>query len=331
MTCLVNKRTNEKQLIVQPGMTAQLLGVGAFNVVVQVESGALPRWLGETIGSEVAIRFTKEECGVDLQKCIQEIANAVFASRNEIGVQLYSVSSIDSTRDYGEKRYRTVFSMEKATCDLLSYFDACSDESEGMTIGRDILTLMVRTAKSKALFVDNKPMNILCFCNGSWTDFKLTDYDPDFFLLLEDRDWQSIMLVNLSFLALHVRNLPISPVRLGFLRTIAPILKELICRREEYESDWVFRIRTVKAQFDIAYDTSDFELQKLITGVCTAYFYGDKVCKEVHSAMFPWVFSRECDRPLICQMVEAATSGIDDPVMQPPAIPQYSMTELFVY
>lgn len=326
-------------LILSGGLRAVKIGCGSFNLVVTVEPGQLPDFLGELRGLEVALRFTRPDKDrsnelryQNLYSSRDEIANAVFASQNEIGVRLHSVCAFSAPRMARSIRYAIVMAMERATSDMRSQLCKHSTELQGAIMARSVTKLLFRASRCGVAFFDIKPGNVLCFDQVSRTVYRLTDYDPAFFVVTQNRDWRSLLLLNLALLSVHVRNFELCPANIGFLKAVAPLLKQLLRRREDYDSRWLFTTRSVRTLFKSPRDASDFELQRLMTSMCTSYFYGSHVASCISSTNHTWEKNHQKSlqahwatpsnrtswpadwsprfTPLIVQMVEAALSGV---------------------
>jgi hypothetical protein len=322
------------------GLNAVKIGCGSFNLVVSVEPGQLPDFLGERRGAEVALRFTRPDKDRSNELRYQsfdisrdEIANAVFASQNEIGVRLHSVCAFSAPRMARSIRYATVMAMDRAASDMRSQLCKYSTELQGSAMARSVTTLLFRASRCGVAFFDIKPGNILCFKQASRTVYRLTDYGPAGFVVTQNRDWRSLLLLNLALLSVHVRNFDLTPAAIGFLKAVAPLLKQLLRRREDYDSRWLFAIRSVRTLFEPPRDASDFQLQRLLTSMCTSYFYGPDVASALSSTKHDWEKAHQKSllahwatpsnrtswpvswgvsrfTPLIVQMVEAALSGV---------------------
>jgi hypothetical protein len=147
-----------------------------------------------------------------------------------------------------------------------------------------VTEMLYQASRCGVAFMDIKPANILEMKGGT---FRLTDYDPAFFLIVPEKDWRGLLLLNLAFLSCHVRNGAFGTVSVGWASSVKPILTQLIDKRGSYDSGWLFAARSVRMDFEVPTDSSDFELQRMMSVMATSYFYGKDV-KETSSAKWGW-------------------------------------------
>ena len=289
----------KKVEVVETGDTGlKKLGCGTFNIVYKVEPGhgIPPPWLmqvaadaaGRTIGiSDVCIRLTRPDVENSEHKyqsasmIAQEAKNAMYAALNGIGVNIYSICGYSGIRPGRTMRYGAAYVMQKATQDLWRMLDSIADPAKGTEIAIKCVELIyVMSRRCGVAFFDIKPNNLLEVAtpNGGY-EIKLTDYDSAFFLVDMDKDWRALMLLNLALLAAHVRNMDNGAVSNAFLKAVKPTLMQLINRRSDYESGWLFEVRSLEVDFAVPANTSDFELQRMFCVIGASYFYGEALGK----------------------------------------------------
>ena len=291
--------SGKKVEVVETGDTGlKKIGCGTFNIVYQIElgHGLPPPWLmqmaadasGRSLGvSDVVIRLTRPDVENGEHKyqtasmIASEAHNAMYAALNGIGIDIYGICGYSGIRPGRTMRYGAVYIMQRATQDLWRLLDSTADPAKGTDIGIKCVELVyAMSRKCGVAFFDIKPANMLevATADGGY-DIKLTDYDSAFFLVDMDKDWRSLMLLNLSLLAAHVRNMDNGAVGNAFLATVKPVLMQLINHRRDYESDWLFAARSLQVEFQVPADTSDFEMQRMFCVMGTSYFYGESVGK----------------------------------------------------
>lgn len=308
------------------------LGQGTFNVVVEMSAGHLPRWVPEC----AALRFTRpwrDEHGnyryQNIQMASRECANAMFASSTRIGCEVYSVVGYVAPRDGRTLRYGVAFTMQKAVYDMRGQMCAAATERDGAAIAQTSVDLIYRASKCGVLFLDIKPGNILVFGHDAPYQ-RLTDYDPSFFLVTQGRDWKALFLCNLALLAAHVYNADFKSAGTGFLRCVAPLLRQMVRMRSAMDAEWLFCTRSVSVEVLNPKDHSDFALQRTFAQMSMCYFYGADV--DAPSRQWTWDKSQQVEldqhwrtpscrcswpprwskpaRPLVAQLVDMALSKL---------------------
>jgi len=275
------------------GTGLEKVGAGSYNVVMRMRPGEgnfeLPAWLNDRVSAalgrpallgDAVLRITRSDCSdfPPLETMAGEVHNAIFASIKRIGPPLFAVAPLVARRDARGARYASVQVLQTAHCDLARALEGAGGAAGGVSIAIKMTQLLFEASAIGVLFLDIKPANVLGFQGRRGLDFRLADTDPQFFLLLdpERRDWRALLLANLALLAAHVRNLEPSTATDGFCSAVRPVLRELLARRREYESDWLFAARTVEVSFDAPRNHDDFELQRLLCTMASSYFFGGK-------------------------------------------------------
>ena len=184
-------------------------------------------------------------------------------------------------------RHGIVMAMQRAECDLIRSLDSMRTEAEGSEAAEKMIDLLFRVSRMGIAFTDVKPGNVLAFKDKEGSVFyRLTDYDPAFFIVT-NKDWRSLLLLNLAFLSAHVHNADFGAAGRGWAKTVLPVLRQLIRRRNMYESDWLFAARSVAIEFREPRNLSDFELQRNVTSMWYSYFV--KRCSSgSRAARFKW-------------------------------------------
>ena len=276
------------------GTGLEKVGAGTYNLVMRMRPGEghfrLPGWLADRVSAalgrhallgDTVLRITRNDCGEysTLATMAGEVHNAIFASIKHIGPPLFAVAPLAAPREARGARYASVQVLRTAHCDLAKALENASGASGGVAIAIKMTQLLFEASALGVLFLDIKPANVLGYRTRSSVEFRLADTDPQFFLLLdpEKRDWKALLLANLALLSAHVRNLEPSSAADGFLSAVKPVLRELVVRRSEYASDWLFAARAVEVSFDTLRGHSDFELQRILCTMTTSYFYGSRV------------------------------------------------------
>lgn len=269
------------------GLGAKKLGAGTFNFVVEIDRSNLPAWLPD----QSVLRITRPDKADNtdhkyqtISTVAEEAQNAMFASANGFGVKVHCISAFEGIRWGRTIRYGMVYAMEKAKQDMFRSLESMKTESQGVRAAKEVSEMLYQASRCGVAFMDIKPGNILETDNMV---FRLTDYDPAFFLILPDKDWRALLLLNLAFLSCHVRNGAFGPVSWGWANAVKPILTQLIEQRHLYDSSWLFVARSVRMEFDVPSDRSDFELQRMMSVMATSYFYGTQI-KDVSSAKWGW-------------------------------------------
>lgn len=284
----VKEDSNGKVVITSDScLNAKCLGSGTFNYVAEVDKCRLPPWLPV----DSALRITRpdrpestEHKYQTISKVADEAHTAMYASANGFGVKVYAIAAFEGIRWGRSMRYGTVYALEKAKCDMNKTLRRITTSSDAISLAKNVTEMLYDASRCGIAFVDIKPGNILEMNDGT---FRLTDYDPSFFLTVPGKDWRALLLINLAFLSCHVRNGTSGDVSQGWATAVKPLLKQLIDRRGSYEGDWVFTARSVRMEFDTPVDHSDFELQRMMSVMATSYLYGKDV-KDVDSARWHW-------------------------------------------
>ena len=317
-----NAKANKAELICDGGLGFELLGSGNFNIVVRETRACrvLPLWLQ---GRNVVMRITRpdhyDESNdtryLTIDSVVDEAVNAMFASCNGIGVQLHAIACYEAYQPMRTLRYGSVHVMDRAFKDL---HDALRDEHTaafGHQVAIEVIELLYRASRCGVAFYDCKPTNILCIFDveSDEVDFRLTDCAPDFFLVVPDRDWQSLLLLNVVLLTAHVRNgILYSDARAAWVKAVAPLIRELLDRRDAYDGGWLFGAHAQMLRYELCRSTSTHDLQRFFAVMCTSYFYGPKIQAPSPSERWPWLFeattARAPKRPLIEQLALFAIS-----------------------
>lgn len=266
------------------GIGCLRVGVGTFNAVVVIPSEQLPKWLPK----QCVVRFTRPDVQLsnefmyqNYQTTFGELLNTLFASLNDIGPAIYSVAVFNAPRTGRTLRFGVVYTMEVAHRDLGKSLKSMRSFNDGCTAAVGCIELLYKASRLGIAFFDIKPGNLLEFIDESNSTkraiYKLTDFDPAFFIRTKNRDWRSLLLLNLALLSAHVYALNCEEeVIRGWVTEVTPLLQQLVARREEYESSWLFLARCANLKFRQALDDSDFELQRMFTSICESYFYGER-------------------------------------------------------
>lgn len=318
------------------GVGMRKIGAGTFNVVVSVDKQHLPSWVPENS----VLRITRpdrenkdSEYKYQTMEMIKnEAENAMYASANGFGVRVHAIAPFNGLRCGRGMRYGTVYVLDRAEKDLFRQLESMSTRAHGMTAAKNVTEMLFKASRCGVAFHDIKPGNILTYPNMV-DSYKLTDYDPAFFVVLPDADWRALLLLNLALLSCHVRNAAFGPVSWGWATAVKPILMQLISRKDEYDSKWLFEARSVNILFDYSKSKSDFDMQRMMSIMATSYFYGKTVPADASSKRWNWETKDQAAldshwkvgvnrnswpkewpsnyRPLINQMVEFAVERAD--------------------
>jgi hypothetical protein len=278
------------RVVADGGKSCMKIGQGTFNIVLSYP----PMYVASYLPGNLAWRVTrpdKDEGGEyryqNMSTTVGELKNAIFASSNRIGVPVYGVAAFEAIRPGRTMRHGIVMAMERADCDLIRSLDCMRTEAEGSEAADKIIELLYRVSRMGIAFTDIKPGNILTFKDNDGAVFyRLTDYDPAFFMMT-DKDWRSLLLLNLSFLSAHIHNFDFGAAGRGWAKAVAPVLRQLVSHRNMYDGKWLFAARSVSVDFREPRSTSDFELQRNITSMWYSYFVkrASGVCR---SKKFKW-------------------------------------------
>ena len=300
LVCKENSGNMKIDIVSDGGLGLKRIGSGTFNLVVDPVPQVLPEWLKD---KDVVYRITRpdsEGSGVTSDKSYKyqtlstvtaEAENAMFASANMIGVGVHAIASYHGVRQGRTLRYGTVYALERADADLFRALERCQTFDGGALIAVQVTELLFKASRCGVAFFDIKPANILRMAtrNGQGGFFRLTDYDPAFFIRLPDQDWRTLLLLNLALLAAHVRNQTFASTN-GFCAAVAPVLRQLVRRRREfYKSDWLFDARSVRVGFELPENHGDFQMQRIFAVMSTSYFYREDL-KTTPSAKYRWEF-----------------------------------------
>lgn len=275
------------KIVADGGLGAKRLGAGTFNFVVELDRCQLPGWI--PIDSVLRItRPDQSEGGGHKYQSIMTVAgeahNAMYASANGFGVKVYAIAAFEGIRVGRALRYGMVYALEKAKCDMFRTLESLNSSIQGIRIAKHVTEMLYQASRCGVAFVDIKPGNILEMKDGL---FRLIDYDPVFFLIVPEKDWRALLLLNLAFLSCHVRNGAFGTVSIGWASAVKPVLKQLVDQRASYDSGWLFTARSVCMDFEVPTDSSEFELQRMMSVMATSYFYG-KNATETSSANWGW-------------------------------------------
>ena len=271
------------------GKGSSYIGSGTFNIVLEYPGEYRP----VEHASNVAWRVTRPDKDNGEYKyqsfdtCLSEMHNALFCSANGIGVPMHGVCAFEAPRTGRALRYGIVMAMMRAKCDLTRKLNKVATELEGGNLAEKAIDLLYRASRMGILFVDIKPANMLVMDSGSDGEyFVLTDYDPAFFLRT-DKDWHSLLLVNLALLSAHVHNADVGPAGRGWAKAVSPILRQLVNLAPRYDSAWLFETRAVCVKFKQPLDRSNFQRQRLLASMWSAYFYNQDT-EGLRSKRYPW-------------------------------------------
>ena len=315
------------------GKKLETVGNGTFNVVITYPRNEVP----ESIPEHVVWRVTRPDVNREGKLKYQtfevantEVANAIFSSQNKIGVPLYGVAAIEVRQPRHTVRYGLVMAMKRASHSLVASFKSMQCEKQGWEAAEKMIDLTFRASRAGVLFTDIKPGNVLEFPDtASGVEYRLTDYDPAFFMIT-DKEWPSLLLLNLAMLSAHVHNSKIGLASRGWARAVGPLLRQLVSNAHMYDSSWLFLVRCVGVSPRMLQinETHDFALQKSIAVIWTCYFkkrspptersdvFGWTNCDKnqcelnkhwkSHPNSWPPSWSEADDKPLIEQLVELA-------------------------
>ena len=292
LKCAENARTMKLDITSDDGLGVKRVGAGTFNIVINTVPEIVPEWLKD---KDVVYRITRPDIdheGENKYQTIGQMAgeadNAMFASANNIGVTVYSIASYAGMRHGRTLRYGTVYALLRADMDLFRALENCQSFDGGALIAVQVSELLFQVSRCSVAFFDIKPANILRMENSGGTGgyFRLTDYDPAFFIRLQDQDWRTLLLLNLALLAAHVRNQEFSSSK-GFIASARPLLRQLIKRHKEFKNvEWLFNVRSVRVNFEVIGNHGTFQLQRMFAVMATSYFYGKNV--KTPSSKYKW-------------------------------------------
>lgn len=287
---IVNATSSKLKVEVEAdgGNDCAYIGSGTFNVILTYPDKYKPT---EHTG-RTAWRVTRPDKDKGEYKyqnfntCLGEMHNALFCSANGIGVPLQGICAFEACRPGRTLRYGTVMVMTRAACDLACRMKSLNTVEGGAGVAEKVIDLLYRASRMGILFVDIKPANLLIINSKGEDSFKLTDYDPAFFLTT-DRDWRSLLLLNLALLSAHIHNADYGAPGRGWAKAVAPLLRQLVDSPSRYDSAWLFQTRAVNIEFAEPANKSDFELQKLVACMWTSYFI-DRDVDGLRSRRHPW-------------------------------------------
>ena len=337
------------------GVGLKLINTGSFNAAMSVTHLQLPRFvfdaardiLGRDVpSSELVVRITRpdrDERGryryQDIRMCSGEAYNALYASLNNVGISIYSIAGYRGVREgHSALCYGAMYVMRRGEMDFYKVMQQCAHPPRAVEYACKITDLVYNASRASILFFDIKPGNILKVVDSDGYDFKLVDFDPAFFLIDSGRkrDWRSLMLLNLALLSAHVRNQWVSASS-WFIEAAKPTLFQLMdwaLRPESrHECAWLLGSRSVQVEHRPPKSYEDFELQRLLSCLCTNYFYGEKPrgfswppvstlwkwqtsdqasldshwVNQMNLDSWPWAWTHKHHTPLIQQLVSFAT------------------------
>lgn len=293
------------RLVNHAGTGMKLVGSGTFNVVVTPPKSKGPDW---NCG-EVVYRITRPDFKASdrtyryntLKKTASEAYNSMFASLNNIGPNIHAIVGYTAPKPGRTLRYGTVYVIEKATCDLSNGMKTMKTEESGVIMGMHLVDLIYSASCCGVAFFDIKPGNILLIKDDSSKGgykFRLTDHDPDFFVISK-RCWKSLMLLNMAIVLAHTRIYPHSCLesRNGFISSVEPLVRQLVERRSSYASEWLFDVRCLRMPFDVPEKIeSTFAFQKMLCIMSDSYFYGTHLKRDlIPSTQFAWCFDDQSE------------------------------------
>jgi len=287
------------EIVSDCGLGLRQVGSGTYNIVVIPTPEVTPDWLKD---KNIVYRITRSDCQgtpssekqykyETLSIVAREAENAMFAAGNDIGVGVHSISSFHGIRHARTLRYGTIYSLEKADVDLFRALERCQSFDGGALIAVQVTELLFKASRCGVAFFDIKPANILRMqtdCNGG--TFRLTDFDPSFFIRLPDEDWRTLLLLNLALLSAHVRNQSFASSA-GFCAAVEPVLRQLVRRRAElHKSDWLFDVRSVCVNIETPENRGEFQMQRIFAVMASSYFYNPhkKQIQHYPSAKYKW-------------------------------------------
>jgi hypothetical protein len=284
------------------GTGLQKLGSGTFNIVVSQQGGSGTKEMPEFVsGKDVVYRISRtDRCNKDnayryetIESASMEAQNAMFAAMNDVGVPLHAIASYIAPKAARSLRYGTVYVMDLAVCDLARQMLTMETFESGANMGVEVVELIYEASRCGIAFYDIKPGNILVIRDvqsPGGIKYRLTDYDASFFILTS-LDWRALMLLNVGLLLAHVRNYPHTDTkaRLGFVASVSPMVRQLIDRRDSYNSDWLFSVRPMRVPFEFPEVRGQFFMQKMLCIMTTSYVYGKNVHESIESLKHKWV------------------------------------------
>lgn len=288
---------NQLQIVSNGDNWCDKIGQGTFNIVLSFHAtDVLPN-----IPSGSAWRVTrpdKDICGnykyQNIHATVAEIHNALFASMNNVGVAVHGVAAFEFVHTGRSMRYGLVIAMKRASSDLTRSLDAMRTEKEGMEAAEKIIDLLYAASRMGVAFTDIKPGNILEFKTESGSFYRLTDYDPSFFIVT-NKDWRSLLLLNLALLSAHVFAADFRVVGVGWAKAVGPLLRQLVRNKHLYDSNWIFNARCVDVHFRQPRNFSDYELQRNLSAMWYSYFV-EKCELGSRASTYEWVQRSENTR-----------------------------------
>jgi hypothetical protein len=270
----------------------RLIGSGTYNVLVTVGHGEMPAGFPET---GAVLRLTRPDSGGgfryrDLREVEVEMENALAAHANGVGVPIYAAACYQGPRVRRTLQYGMVCAMARGV-DLNQDLDGACTRTAGAEAAVACADLLYRLSRWGVAFLDVKPGQIIVLrrgATGGKPDYRLTDFDPDFFMRAH-ADWRALLLLNLALLAAHVRCRRPSAARQGFLDAAGPLLKQLVRTRSSYDSAWLFGVRAACVSIEQPDSEGLMQVEQMLTVVCTSYFYGSSVASDSLARRFKWV------------------------------------------
>jgi hypothetical protein len=265
-----------------------VIGTGTFNVVFKCS--AKHTFLSSD--TSIAFRVTRPDMSDEENKyqrfetCVTEVYNALLCSINCIGVPILGTCVFESPPIECSLRFGVAMAMSCATNDLFKHMTLLTTTQDGFETAEAVTKLLFKASRMGILFIDIKPANILLIKSDSITEeFRLTDYDPAFFIIT-NKDWKSLLLFNTAMLSAHVFNGNFGAPGFGWGKAVGPLLLQLVTYPDRYDSKWLFEARAAKLKFQERKNNTDFQIQKLFVSIWTSYFYSPE--KPVLSMQYNW-------------------------------------------
>ena len=255
-----------------------------------LRGGSLPSELGENL----CVRLTRPDPWPDgsfrfscMNSCLSELKNTLFLSSAGLGTPVRMAAAFSAPRPASRLKYGTLLVAERAESDL-THFMKKADEGSGRRAGLAVADLLFRSAMHGVAFFDIKPSNILVFKDAAGDiSVGLTDADAMFFTTTQ-RDWRALFLMNAALLLAHVKNASYRVAGQVFIDAFKPILVQLVQRRGDYDSAWLFFPPVCSVEIDGPVVDTEFSLQFQFLVMTTSYFYGKNVDKVYKSTKHRW-------------------------------------------
>ena len=320
------------------GLGATLVAHGTFNCLYRKAAGVPVVDLPSLQGKNEVYRITRPDLDQDgnsryQQECYarRELEISLFASANGIGVHVFAAAIYEGVKEARSMKFGTFSVLEQAKGDLHRTLTRVGvTEVNAAELAVKTVELLFKASQLGMVLFDMKPGNVLVFHDGR---VRLADFDSAFCLVHPDEDWRALFFINVLLLSCHVRNIAIPEVCRGWQTAVRPLLQQMLARRGDYDSSWVFAVCCVRLKTD--YEGSDrFRLQRMFASLASSYFYPSPKSSGAPSHYYPWkyvsdtqlkAFWRENQdsgwpshvdgrpvTPLVEQLVEFALSFVPD-------------------